>query len=142
MIKSTIDNITTHRRMVKNLRFDVSLEWIVQFKDTEKLKLLHKMIENKGPSNKSPITTTYEYINFIERFYNDKQFNSIYCKWIKSGKKHYKRPSIDHIIPKSRGGGNSLSNLQIIPWFENKAKGTMTQVEWLKIKNNIREFMV
>jgi len=137
-----MSTLSTHKRMVKSLRFDITLEWLSKFTDTVKLKLMHKMIENKGPLKTPPITTTQQYIRFVEHFYDDLQFNSVYLKWIKSGKKHYKRPSIDHIIPKSRGGENRISNYQILPWFENKAKGTMTQDEWIEIKNNITEFMV
>ena len=44
-------------------------------------------------------------------------------------------PSLDHIIPISRGGSWELDNLQIISWFENRAKCDMTQQELYNMIN-------
>ena len=48
------------------------------------------------------------------------------------------KPSIDHIIPKSRGGNNEKENLQFLTTFENLTKRDMTMEEWnnFKIKTN------
>ncbi len=46
------------------------------------------------------------------------------------------KPSIDHIIPKSRGGSNDKENLQFLTLFENLAKRDMTQEEWNNFKKN------
>ena len=48
------------------------------------------------------------------------------------------KPSIDHIIPKSRGGTNDLNNIQFLTVFENLAKRDMTMQEWeeFKLKTN------
>ena len=35
----------------------------------------------------------------------------------------YKKATIDHILPKSKGGGNGIMNLQIAHWKCNNAKG-------------------
>lgn len=37
-------------------------------------------------------------------------------------KKKYKKPSVDHIIPKAKGGTNAIENLQFLSWFENRCK--------------------
>lgn len=52
------------------------------------------------------------------------------------------RPSLDHILPKSRGGSEELNNLQFLTWFENFSKRDMTQKEWEVVKLNIGEYFV
>ena len=74
--------------------------------------------------------------------YNDDQFNRIYESWINSGKEKYKKPSIDHIVPKSKGGTNDIENLQFLSWFENRCKNDMTQTEWDNLKLNIKEYFI
>jgi 5-methylcytosine-specific restriction endonuclease McrA len=39
--------------------------------------------------------------------------------------------SIDHMQPLSRGGEHSVSNLQVVHYDVNQAKGTMTQDEFI-----------
>ena len=85
------------------------------------------------------------YKDFINKFYNQKQFNFIYSQWLNNNKTSrtfydlYK-PSIDHILPKSKGGTNDLDNLQFLTVFENLCKRDMTAEEWILFKkeNNIK----
>lgn len=54
--------------------------------------------------------------------------------WTRPEEYHY-----DHIIPRSRGGGNTLDNLQIISKEANQAKGDMTHeefVQFIKLVNS------
>ena len=51
-----------------------------------------------------------------------KQKNSTFYDWAK--------PSLDHIIPISRGGSDCLDNLQILTVFENFSKRDLTMEEW------------
>ena len=81
------------------------------------------------------------YKEYILKFYNDKQFNKLYIKWVDSNDK-YLRPTIDHIVPKSKGGNNDIFNLQFLTWFENRAKNDMSQSEWDKLKKNIGGYFV
>jgi len=37
---------------------------------------------------------------------------------------------VDHILPRSRGGGNEQTNLQVLCVWCNSSKGAMTQEEW------------
>ena len=85
--------------MATHLRFDVSVEWLMKFKDFDKLKLLNDVITNR--SGRWDVSSVW-YKSYIERFYDDEQFNRIYERWIDSGKEKYKKPSVDHIIPKQR----------------------------------------
>lgn len=130
---------TQYRNMISHLRFDVSLEWIIQFDDFEKLKCLNKCITNRD----CRFDESKEwYVKYIEKFYSDEQFNKIYHKWVQSGKQFYLKPSVDHIIPRSKGGTNSLENLQFLTWFENRCKNDLSQDEWNLIKFNIKEYFI
>lgn len=132
-IERNYNNMATH------LRFDVSVSWLMQFDDFSKLKLLNDVITNR--SGRWEVSTEW-YKSYIERFYNDKQFNRIYSCWVDSGYSKYKKPSLDHVKPKAKGGTNSLDNLQFLTWFENRCKNDMTQDEWDNLKSNIEEYFV
>ena len=81
------------------------------------------------------------YKQYIEKFYNDTQFNSIYKNWIDGGKDKYMKPSLDHIIPKTKNGSCiDLNNLQFLTWFENRCKNNMNQGEWNKMKKEINKY--
>lgn len=128
-----------YKNMHTHLRFEVSLEFLQQFDDIEKLKMLNRMATNR--SGRFEINDT-DYQSYILRFYYDDAFNKIYKKWLDSGKEKYFRPSIDHIVPISLGGKHSVENLQILTWFENRCKNDMTQAEWDRLKSNIGEYFV
>ena len=71
---------------------------------------------------------------FLDRFYFDPAFNAIYDLWIANGKDKWFYPSIDHINPKSNGGGFEITNIRFITWFENRAKADMTLDKWNAFK--------
>lgn len=125
--------------MLTHLRFNVTMEWLLQFDDMEKLKTLNKCITNReGRFDEDDEW----YIHYIEKFYFDPQFNLVYSRWIASGKQRYLKPSVDHIHPRSLQGGNDLDNLQFLSWFENRCKNDMSQEEWDAIKQNMQEYLV
>lgn len=127
-----------YKNMATHIRFEVDFEWLSQFEDIEKLKLLNRCIISRAGRYSSD---TEWYKSYILKFYNDKQFNKIYIKWLGTND-CYLRPTIDHINPKANGGDNALDNLQFLSWFENRAKNDMAQNEWDKLKKNIGEYFV
>lgn len=128
-----------YKNMASHLRFDVTWQWLSQFDDIEKLKLLNDCITNR--SNRFDVSTEW-YKQYIEKFWSCDQFNLVYNRWVSSGKNPLKKPSLDHIQPKSKNGCESLGNLQFLSWFENRCKNAMTQTEWNNLKLNIQEYFV
>jgi len=55
--------------------------------------------------------------------------------------KKLKKPSLDHIVPKSKGGSLFVDNLQFISWLENRAKMNIDQDAWNLIKQNIDYYL-
>lgn len=126
-----------YKNMATHLRFDVEWEWLAKYQDIEKLKFLNRSLTNRD--NRWDIGTE-DYKHFIEKFYYCTQFNKVYEKWLNTGDK-YLKPSIDHIIPKAKGGDNCIENLQFLTWFENRCKNDMSQEEWDLLKGNITDYL-
>lgn len=83
-------------------------------------------------------------IFLIEKSFND-GFLCCYCKRkldLTTTRPYYSVFSIDHKIPLSRGGSNSIDNLAVCCNVCNIVKGTMTDVEFLstffKLPENTR----
>ena len=137
--KFKCDRTRDYNNMATHLRFDVTIKWLMQFKDFKKLKLLNEVITNRD--NRWSMSTEW-YTQYIKTFYFNPQFNSIYSQWVLSNYMRYKKPSIDYIVPKSRGGTNDIDNLQFLTWFENRCKNNMSQKEWLELKQNIGDYFI
>ena len=128
-----------HKNMLAHLRFEVSLTWLIQFGDVEKLKCLNRAITKRG--DRWDVSTEW-YKAYIEKFYTDSQFNEVFTRWSRCKNDKYLRPTIDHIEAKAGGGGNELRNLQFLSWFENRAKNDMAQTEWNALKSNIKNYLI
>ena len=119
-----------------NIIKDLEEEWLFNFKDFDKFLFIHRTyrgtIGNMSNLNKE------DYKKIIEFFYNQKQFNDIYNFWLTQQKTNtfydWAKPSIDHKIPKSKGGTDELDNLQYLTVFENLNKRDMTSKEWEEFK--------
>lgn len=121
---------TLYLNMLAHMQWKVELEFLTQFDDVERLKALNKLLTRDRVSTHFD---TDKYRQFVEKFYYDEKFIQQVTMYQKSGNK-YDRPSLDHIVPLSRGGTWDLDNLQIISWFDNRAKCDMTQDEYEAMK--------
>lgn len=115
----------------------ITLDYINSFMDWDRFAFLHKSLI-RFYNLQQGLTEEY-YKQFIERFYNDKQFMKIYNIWQEGIKEEgtfydWHKPSIDHIIPLSRGGTNDIQNLQFLTVYENLNKRDMTEQEWNDFK--------
>lgn len=106
------------KNMKAHLKYDVSLGWLSQFDDINKLKELNHLLARDRVSKNFD---TEKYKQFIVKFYYDESFIKQYNLYLKT-KDRWDRPSLDHIKPLSSGGNWVLENLQIVSWFENRAK--------------------
>lgn len=124
-----------YKNMMTHLQWDVSLEWLQQY-DFDKLKILNKMLSRKRDSD---TFDTEKYMRFIEKFYDSDGFNYSYDLYIKNNRNPWFRPSLDHVIPVSKGGTYDLENLQILTWAENRAKCNMNEQDWSTLVEIIKE---
>lgn len=134
------NRVAKYGNMKNHIRFDIELDWLLKFDDFEKLKFLNKQISNKGGDRFNENIEWYK--SFIEKFHYDEKFNLLYDNYLKSGNDKYKKPSLDHIIPRSKGGTNDLENLRFITYLENISKRDMTLNEWENIKQRLEEYFI
>ena len=125
------------KNMRAHLKYDVSLEWLNDFEDIEKLKYLNRSLSRKRDCEGF---TTEIYKQFIVKFYYDEKFNKLFKKWVETGDKWIK-PSLDHIQAKCNGGTLLIDNLQFISWLENRAKVNIDKNKWEEIKRNIEYYL-
>ena len=118
--------------MIKNLED----EFLDSFDDFDKFLFIHRTIR-AAIGNFSSLEKD-KYKELINYFYNQKQFNDIYKFWLSQEKTNtfydWAKPSIDHIVPKTKGGTNNINNLQYLTVYENLNKRDMTMEEWEQFK--------
>lgn len=121
------------KNMVWHLKIpDITLEDLSKYLDYNKLKFLNSFTQR----NAKFFSDKKIYLSFLDKFYFCSTFNFLYERWIKVKNKWY-MPSLDHIVPISRGGGWEIENLTFMTLFENKAKHNMTPMEWAAFKKQI-----
>jgi len=127
-----------YKNMSVHLRYDVDYLWLMQFENFEKLKFLNLNVTKDRDFK----FDTDIYKNYILKFYYDDNFNNIYDKWIKNNKNKWLRPSLDHIIPRSKNNNtdnklDNIDNLRFLTWFENRCKCDIDIYDWYKMKKDI-----
>lgn len=114
---------------------DLTEEYLLKFDDFDKFLFIHRSITRTIGLINIDLSNYKEY---IEYFYYQNQFNKLYSFWKRQERLNvfydWAKPSIDHIIPKSKGGTNELNNLQFLTTFENLSKRDMTMEEWNSFK--------
>lgn len=120
---------------------DVTDEFLDKYKeDFEKFLLIHKaLIKTSGNDAQYYKNNPKEYEKIIDYFWKDNQFNCLYSFWKNNQNNKitfydWAKPSLDHIIPSSKGGTNTLDNFQFLTTFENLSKRDMTMEEWNNFK--------
>ena len=124
-------DVAVYKNMMVHLQWDVDLDFLLQFDNIEKLKVLNKMLRRERVAEHFD---REKYKQFVMKFYYDPQFNLVYDDYIVENKAQYAMPSLDHIIPLSKGGSWELENLQILSWVVNRAKYNFLPGEWEYIK--------
>lgn len=124
----------------RNMKNPVGYDFLCQFDDADKIRFLLLCIKNHNKKLNFNFTAQ-EKRDYLSKFYYDENFNRFYDEYILTGNKFIK-PSLDHKIPRSRGGDNSLDNLHFISFLENNAKNNMTLEEWNITKENLNKYFI
>lgn len=128
------------RSIAQNMKNSVGYSFLKKnFSDPDKVRYLLLSIKSNGGTLKYDFDSE-DKKKYLLRFYYDDNFNKFYNMFLLTENKFIK-PSLDHLIPRSRGGSSNLDNLHFISYLENIAKSDMTWQEWVVVKNNLHKFM-
>lgn len=127
------------RAFMASAKREISENFLTSFADFDKFLFVHKMLTHVTDGYYNANCNKEEYENAIKTLYDNPQFNAVYNFWKANENKtktfyDLSKPSLDHIIPLSRGGTSKIDNLQVLTVFENLAKRDMTAEEWKEFK--------
>lgn len=127
-------------------------QWLYKFytNNWEKFQYLHSSIIRTSGIKTEDWNSKEDYKEFYEYFYYNEQFNKVWEFWNSQPNDKVTfydmaKPSLDHIIPKAKGGTNAKENLQFLTVFENLSKRDMTMEEWnnfLKETNTKSDYFI
>lgn len=126
--------------VARNSKYDLTVDFIKSFPDFEKYKFLSKMLNtcrcvDKKYIDQRRIKNDKDFKNIITKIYYDPVFNSIYEHYLETGNQ-WDKPSIDHIVPISKGGTWDIENIHVMTWHDNLRKSDMLWSEWLNQEEN------
>ena len=121
---------TRRKNMIWHLKRGLTLKDIAKYDDIEKLTFLNNVIWR----HRKHFMEDKKYIAYLDKFFFNNLFNTLYKQWIDSWKCKWIIPSLEHILPISRWWTFDLDNLTFTTWFENRAKAEMTLNEWYLFK--------
>lgn len=126
------------RAFLASSREGISKEFLAKYQNNfEYFLYLHKLLTSCTDKYyiHCPIEEYEKAIIYLDE---NEQFHKVYDFWNKQEKNNtfydWAKPSLDHIVPKSKGGTNKIENLQVVTVFENLAKRDMTWDEWCDFK--------
>lgn len=113
----------THKNALKNYN--------IKYNRTKKGVLMRMFATQRAHCKlKSRPLPTYTLQYLYDRFLNDKFFNKLYLRWVRSGFKKKLKPSIDRI---DAAKDYTISNIQLMTWGENELKGRYENNVYIKI---------
>ena len=133
----------TKQQLVQNMESHIMYRvpdmWFMQFEDIDKVKILNTALNYSVRTRK---ISDEEYMKYIETFYYDANFNLLYDLYIKSGFIDWYYPSLDHILPRSLGGLDSVDNFQFVSRLENRLRCNTPLSVWAKLRHNLGDYIV
>ena len=120
---------------ITNSQIGLSSDTAKSYPNVNKTLFLIKLIKKNTISRGYKISSVF-LSSFINKFYNDVPFNSMYDDWILNKKNKWYRPSLDHILSISKYRNFDMDNMRIITWFENRSKSNMHINYWENFKQN------
>ena len=131
--------INNTKVMCNRVWYTVPTLWLKSFRNQDKIKVLNSYLRYSKRPGRTPPNSNKWYMDFIEHFYYDKDFNNLYTKWKLAQEEgeseemlKLMRPSLDHITPIADGGTWDIDNLQFMTFYENYCKYTIRNWEVVK----------